>query len=334
MSKEHPIVFVDFHHQALANSLQMLFEKRMDGKVYFPYGMNWFEKNLWLIGNPYGDQAPTTASQYLASAIPADGTGAVVIPNAMTLDQFIHADIDIIIASYFDHIPVYRALRDTYHPKAKFITHYGNAWSDHPLNEKVLASVAPFRSNAPAVFYHQEFDTSIFFPSSPWERTNLIASFSNALPNNAHFKQDWADFQAFKALIEPTFAVKSFGGGCPDGALLYPHSVAQMMRQCTFAIHLKNGGDGYGHTVFSLAACGVPLVYRGSQYKGKLAEKLLKHLVTGIDVDIVGIQGAVDLLTHFTQEDCQQLSNGIYSIFKESADFDKEEHQIRELIYG
>lgn len=63
-------VFTDFHHAGLLQSLILLFEKRLGGKVYRPIGMEWAEKGYWHVFDH-----PATQAQYLGigGATP-DGT--------------------------------------------------------------------------------------------------------------------------------------------------------------------------------------------------------------------------------------------------------------------
>ena len=55
-----PVVFTDFHHAGLLNSLILLFEGRMHGAVYRPIGIDWANKGYWAIYDH-----PATRQQYL-----------------------------------------------------------------------------------------------------------------------------------------------------------------------------------------------------------------------------------------------------------------------------
>src|SRR5260221_4346404 len=215
------IVFSDFHHESLAQSLQLLFEKRLGHKIFFPTGMEWFYQGHWKIGDPYGPSARNTALQFLNGALPADGTGVVSVPNGMTFEQFKETPIDIMIASYYDHIPVYLDLIKKYHPQAKLITQYGNAWDVHPLTTNLLSSTQPF-SVPPSVnvcWYHQEFDTTLYRFGIEDRNPQQLASFTNALPLSSIYATDWRDFQELEQELISTHICCSFGGGCRNGSL-------------------------------------------------------------------------------------------------------------------
>src|SRR3990167_20171 len=137
-------IFCDRHHSALFSSLVILFEERLGHKLYFPLGMEWYERELWNI-YPHLD----TAKQYLSLDQlyrPKDGTSPlnqiieeesgtymVVDPQSnkkihgMSLEKFLSTKIDIVIASIPQHVEIYKELARK--KGAKFIYQIGNAWS-------------------------------------------------------------------------------------------------------------------------------------------------------------------------------------------------------------
>src|SRR3990172_10388164 len=72
----HPIVFVDFHHASLLNSLIILFEKRLKGTCLRPIGLEWAEQGYWHVFDH-----PFTRQQFLST-----GLGTVEPPVQMYPD--------------------------------------------------------------------------------------------------------------------------------------------------------------------------------------------------------------------------------------------------------
>lgn len=318
-------IFADYHNQALVRSLQLLFEKRLGHQVYFPTGIEWYDEGYWNIGDVYGDTARNTALQFLAQLPPHDGTGVVEVPNGITFKEFCETKFDVIIASYYPHIDTYERLRKKYQPNAKLVAQYGNNWSFHPDIKNLLSSTSPFQvpNKVRTCWYHQEFDETIFNPGYSHRSQNII-SFVHALPVNDLFKKDWEDWQYLEKK-NPMWRFLSYGASCRNGCLS-EERVAREMKTSQWMLHLKAGGDGYGHSIFKAAACGLPIIFRSSQYKGKMAEKLLVHFETGIDLDRTGLDG--DLNLDYSPE----MGENIRKKFKEYVDFENEARKVQEFL--
>lgn len=322
-------IFCDRHHQSLWESLQLLFEKRLGHELFHPYGMDWFPEH-WALARPYGDNIDT-AKQFLASGVPTDGTAVINPTRGISFDDFKKTPFDIIIASYYPHIEIYERLRQRYQPQAKLIAQYGNEWPIHPLCKNLLSSTAPFQipSNINACWYHQEINQAVFKPYNAFP-SRRITSFSNAMPLNDLFKQDWQDFLQLESLL-PDFEMKSFGGGCRNGSLSQ-EDVAKEMNNSQWIVHFKKGGDGFGHVLHSAFACGVPVIYKGSQYKGKLGGELLIHLETGIDIEAMGLQTAADYLRSLSIDAMMDYRKRVLEKFRQKVNYNKEEEEIRGFL--
>ncbi len=334
-------IFADRHHDALYASFQMLFEKRLGHTLYHPYGMDWFDSGNWLLGAPYGDTARNTALQFLDSALPEDGTAILFPHSGISFEEFKHMHIDIIIASYYPHIELYEKLRQEFHPNAKLITQYGNEWPLHPMTRNLLSSTKPFPVPATvnACFYHQEFDTTLFAPDWKERETYLelgglpqmLCSYVNALPCNDLFAQDNRDFYILSIALQGYAHVLSFGGGCKDGSLSQG-KLAESMRRSRFALHFKEGGDGFGHVIHQLAATGTPIIFKGHQYKGKLAEVFLEDGKTGIDADLYSLDEVAKRIKSASTDEILTMSHEIYRRFCEHVNFDTEQPKIEHFL--
>lgn len=340
-------VFTDMHHGGLYQSLQFLFEKRLGWELYRPIGTEWATEGYWMNARIYNNH-PNTIKQYLEirHAIPTklgprnevvdENEDYYTVKNpflnerAITLEQFRKMKPDIVIASYYDNIEPFRRLAQEI--GAKFVMQMGNAW-DVPWNlvDNVLASTAKFDvpNGKNVVFYHQEFDLEVFHKGEPDFKSNKIASFVHCLEEHDIFKKDWIDFQELEKLI-PEYEFKSYGISNRDGTVIEQKDLADKMRESKFGIHLKSGGDGFGHGIHSWFAIGRPVIFRGSQYQGKLAGNLLKHGVTGFDLDKINLQEAAERIKNLTEDEYKTMCENVHRTFIEVVDFDREfEEQLK-----
>ena len=344
------LIFSDFHHSSLYTSLQMLFEVRLNHQLFRPIGEEWFNKGYWKLAEPYKNN-PDTIMQYLGIRDhykPMDGTKPLndikeyneyyLIKSfpydhkALTLKQFKDMKFDLIIASYQPHIEPYLKLIQTYQPQAKFCHQQGNEWVvDFNKVKNLLASVLPYNipNDVNACWYSQEFDLDIFKPE--YSEKKIIRSFVNTLATQSLFHRDWIDFLELEKYL-PEYKFESYGAGCREGVINEQKELAKLMRESKYALHLKNQGDGWGHVIFNFFSCGKPVIYRASQYKNRLASKLLIHRETGIDLDQVGITGAVNIIRNQSLSEYSKMCTNITSLFKKYVDFDKEQKDIEVFL--
>lgn len=318
-------IFIDRHHDGLFGSLIRLFEDRLGHKVYFPIGTDWFQQNYWLLAEPYGND-PGTVSQYLAIREKD--------PRAITLEQFKHMDIDVVVASYSPHIPVYADLIKKFKPKAKLIHQQGNEWNiDFSIVKNLLSSCKPYKipKGVHAVWYHQEFPQEIYYYQSPSIMSVFMRSFVNTLGQQDMFHKDWEDFKDLELLL-PNYVFESYGASTRDGVINDKETIADKMRESLFGIHLKTGGDGYGHTIHQWASVGRPLIYRSSQYKDRLAESLLVNTVTGFDLDHYPLGEVALMINKMSFDQYSRMCRAIHDEFQNSCDFDSEAEAIKTFL--
>lgn len=351
-------IFSDMHHADLAYSLQLLFEQRLGHNLYFPIGMEWAEEKWWLIHKPYNYNLDT-ARQYLQikpDYIPPDGTvplnhtiGRIEgIPlwtedkhnnswhKSLTLEAFKEMDIDIIIASLPDHWKSFTQLRNKYKPNAKIICHMGNHFVELPdmisdgTVENLMASTSPVNvltSQLNAVYYHQEFSTDIFKPSSD-SIIRQITSFINVYHNNG----GKLNYYALKSLL-PHFAFRSYGASCDDGVINTTQEIAKIMQQSMFTCMVKYGADGYGFNLHESFACGTPVIINYDEYKDTLGGKLLipdeTCLVANIGDDM---QDVANKIMHMPEHKYHWMRQRTYEIFKQTVDFDREQKELETFL--
>lgn len=324
----------------------MLFEDRMGGSIYRPVGLEWHEKGLWCVYDH-----PATAQQYLSldqRYMPVDGSpqlntivGAsngyfeIEEPEykynqkAVTYDQFMSMDIDIVIASLPQHIEPYRKLAKD--KNAKFIFQIGNAWThevlpNEPINVMASAVIAPRSIEDNIIVYHQEFDLNLFKPVEV-RPVKVIRSFMN-VP---------AQFPDYNMLLDLEtklgWDVMIHGGQGRDNPIHGATALANAIQKTGWIWQVKAGGDGYGHILFNSAACGVPTIVKKSYYAGKLGEKLLIDGETCIDIDGLSTEQVIEKLKHYSEPvKYSEMCKKVYNNFRQNVNFDKEEKSIREFL--
>jgi hypothetical protein len=345
-------VFTDFHHASLLNSLIMLFEGRLGGKVYRPIGMEWAQEGFWKVYDH-----PATQAQFLSlnqGYRPIDGTQSVnqIIPSdnpdvyfcrdidsgeynrAITLETFKKMPIDIVIASIPQHIEPFKALIDLYKPGAKLIYQVGNSWTindGYAPNIMASAIVNGVPSGTNFITYHQEFDLHNFCPNVGVPDKNVY-SFVNCFNIQDHLSQDWQLFQEVERLL-PDWTFRSYGGQCRDGAAHGSKELASKMQEAKFIWHTKRGGDGYGHCLFNSAAVGRPIIAKRQYYENKLGYELMLDRHTCISIDNMTPEEIAKKINYYSEPDrYSQMCRNVYQNFKSIVDFDKEELEIRAFL--
>lgn len=315
-------VFSDLHHTALFYSLQLLFEKRLDGELYRPIGEEWYHRGYWEL---YPGIHPHTVKQYLTLEqcfkrdvhgfeLPermklnehyevTDGIHYVFDPStqkvqrAITVDKFAEMDFDIIISSVPSHIPRFNKLINDLQPQARHIFQVGNAWGHQPGVKNILASTAPF--NVPgdinACFYHQEFDLDIFryVPPTNHKSVRSFIHYMRGMDIHHQYRNE---------LIPKGWDFFTYGAGM-EGDLCYMGDIAKKYQEMGWMYHFKPEGDGYGHNLYNCAASGRPMIIWGQHYQGKLGNELLQDQRTCLDISRYTVHGASQLLEKFAQPD-------------------------------
>lgn len=340
-------LFTDFHHNSLLRATVLLFENRLGINVYRPIGLDWFTEGYWAINNSID-----TAKQFLdiESSFVADKTPALNMVSgiedqiykiydpgnasshkAITLESFKSMQFDYVLASIPAHIPLYQELIKKYQPSAKLIVQIGNNW---PLNIlhgfNVLASVKKDSlSGCNAVYYHQEFDTSIFNPSSP-AYSRKISSYINILQNMPY---GWNDFIKLEIMLDGIATVKSYGGQCRDGNKEGPITLSSSMQNDDFIFHVKDGGDGYGHILYNSYASARPVITRSYFYKDCLGSELLNDK-SSIDLDKMSLEEAAQKIINvlLDQELLNSMSENAYTTFTSNVDFEYDAQKVRNWI--
>lgn len=327
-------VFVDYHHGDLYHSLHLLFEKRLGWELYRPIGKDWHTRGFWR----YSDN-PATINQYLGmhqASKEIDGVhyctdiNHATVHKAITPEKFMSMDIDMIIASVVNHERAFYEM-SKHKPNCKFIRHEGNniAVIDWSIVKNLIASTSPITTptGVNAVFYHQEFETTIYSFIQKIN-SNQITNLMNCLPHSP----DYPVWGQYKELL-PEFDFKMYGILGTDGIISGIRNIAHEIQSSKFIWHLKSQGDGFGHTIHNAYACGRPCIVKKGYYAGRLAEPLLINGVTCIDLDQDTVKGNVDRIRYFSRPDVhEEMCIQCHELFKEVVNFDAEFEEIKKFL--
>ena len=350
-------VLADFHHASLLQSLIMLFEGRLQGKLYRPIGLEWAEQGYWHVFDH-----PFTRQQFLSTGLGTveppvqmypDGTRPLNIVDkiedgiyycqdidsgyynkAITLAKFMELPIDIMIASIPQHIQPYKKLCALHPNKPKLIFQIGNAWTvEAGLAPNVMASAiihgVPPEINF--ISYHQEFNTDLFHYQEP-NNSRDIYSFVNCFNIEQHFTSDWRFFEQIEQIMQD-WTFRSYGGQCRDGAAHGSKMLAEKMGEARFIWHAKAGGDGYGHVIHNAAAVGRPLIVKKQYYAGKMGEQLMIDGETCIAIDGLSTEEIRSKIDHYSEPSRYvALCRATYDNFKKMVDFNTEFDAIKEFL--
>ena len=347
-------VLLDFHHQDLYYSLQLLFEKRFGFEVYRPIGLDWYYQKLWNI-YPH----PATAAQYLSTdnlmsldeglqklidshgpkALPNLGNkelsaGFFFIPDvshinplhhkAITLEAFKNTTFDFLVCSVPQHIHIYENLQKLYQPQAKIIFQAGNNFGSVDCSNLLTSAkgTRTTRSSANSVFYHQEFDLSVFKPIKEQKNKTSIMN----LQHIAHSIQDLINLKHYL----PNWNIKAYGAANVDGPA-DPSKLHELFNQFGFTWHVKAGGDGYGYNIHHSFACGTPMLIHKGYVSGQTADDLFIPGKTVINVAGKNNQQIAQELLD-ASENYDKWSYDTYNRFKEIVDFEIEFQQIKSFM--
>ena len=290
----HPIVFADFHHSSLFNSLRILIEERLGGTLVRPIGMQWYDMGYWnYTSNNDRHVIEQFLSGYVNEVLIDGGNDDYIevqelfhgyIQKCVTFNQFLKMDIDIIMPTVKNHEELFAKLISDHKPNAKMIRQEGNNdFEINPICKNVMSSVPPNGIKIPdgtnIIYYHQEFDTNLFV-YTPMKNFKRITNMMNCLPQwESH--QDWLKL---KELL-PEYEFKMHGILGDDGNIDRVNGVAEAIKDSTFIFQLKQGENGGGHLTHNAMAIGRPLICKRSYFKYLFDKGVLEHGVTCVDLE-------------------------------------------------
>lgn len=351
-------VLADLHHHALAESLLMLFEDRFGWEVWFPQGMDWFDRDIWQFEKAWHGDA--VARQYLVGWWDgSSGDGDFQrrpdprhpwrTQKGVSLSAASDMEWDIVLSTLpHNDAGLHRFAKER---RACFGVQVGNHLQDSrwDLAEFILSSstlpglgfdaIAQVREyrGVPCVVYHQEFDTDVFRHEWPPANHREVASWVNCFPEGPSYP----DFVRFARAHSDEFDFRVYGAsGSPGpdefsaGDVSLVTDVAEKMRGARIGWHSKHWSDGFGHTVHNWFAIGRPVVGFQRYYADKLAGLLWQEGVTSFDIEGKSDADLLALLRKLRDDDDyhRDICQNAAMRFRAIVDFDAEADAIWHLL--
>lgn len=330
-----------FHHSSLFSSYLYTLELRLGHEVYRQIGEPWFKKGFWKI-----NKQKDTIKQYLSTYgyQPEDGTPNLnntlwvkdgvyysrdpntgQVHKAIEFNTFMEMDFDVIIASIPQHIKPFKELARM--KGAKFVFQEGNNFNLSPEEvPNLMASTTPRAINTHAVFYHQEFDESIFRPPKKRTQKKIISNYMNVLQNYP------PAIELFTALEKemPDYEFRMYGAQNRDGCLTGIDNIARSMQETRWGFHVKPGGDGFGHAIHNLFATGTPTIVVKGYYDGCLAGQMMNKK-TVLIADGLSVK---ELASHIraSESNYDDMCVNVYNNYKSIVDFEKDAENIQKFL--
>lgn len=364
-------VLADFHHHALAESLAVLFEDRYGGELFFPIGMDWFDRGIWQFEKQFhGDRV---ARQYLEGIWhDAVDIGNGVwrrhdprhpgrIHHGITHDAARDTRWDVVISTLPPNDPGFYHMARMASGECRFGIQVGNnhqvsSWdkADFILSSSTLPEFGLVRPDTwgriqtgpggkPTVVYHQEFSLESFRHEWP-PLTHGIASFVNCFPEGPSYPDflEFArshrqfDFRVNGAMGRPSWwkEERPYEDEFTGEDISEVPRVAQAMRDARVIWHTKHWSDGFGHVIHNAFAVGRPVIGYQRYYHDKLAGPLWVQGVTSFDIEGMSPGDLAGLLERLTTDDewHRSLSLNAAMRFRDLVSFDQEADVIRELV--
>lgn len=358
-------ILTDWHHHSLAESLLILFEDRGilgETEVWFPAGMEWFERDHWVFEKAWHGDA--VARQYLLGIWDSaqrfsDGTLLRTDPRhpgrmhkGITLDAALGLSWDLVISSLPHNDAGMHAFAQQV--GARFVVQVGNNHQESrwDLADAILSSsTLPHQGlvdpstwarpvtayGRPAVIYHQEFSLDTFRHEYPPEDRGRIANWTNCFPETPPYE----GFRAFARAHAADFDFRvygSYGSAPPDelaaGDVSLVPEVADRMRACGVIFHAKHWSDGFGHVIHNAFAIGRPVVGIERYYRDKLAGPLFVEGATSFDIETRSEDELVAVLARLRDDADfhQKVSEDAAARFREVVDFDADAEAVQTLL--
>lgn len=371
-------VLCDFHHTDLFRSLRSLFEKRLKFRFFRPLGIDWREKGYVQHPDPYFGAGVLSKSPFNEKHLRDLPVGAPShYPHGadafewswITLEEASET-IDLVISTHPENSTAFLKFHHELRPKAKRIRYIGNEGerpsegypnlllANHPVYETV-------RRRAHAVFFHPEFDTSLYSWETPpvWEKP-VIRAFLNFIYHQTNeARHDHVLYRAHLEKLSPFVHFYTHGQGTPPpnvklerGEPLWSSiherhgkdfempdltknsgepkdhtQISRLMKNTNLAWHAKTD-DGYGYLIHQLYACGRPVICRRSNYEGKTAGVLLKDKKTCVMVDGNVEEGIKKILYYLRPEENRRMCERAREIFKKTVNFNHEFKRLKKFV--
>lgn len=309
--------------------------KRLGGKLYRPYGVQWFDQGYFKLYEHPRKKYPARwlAKQYLEDTIyDFDGETGISLEtergdldyprlNLLTLEKAKETPIDVVICTVHENEKYFAKLKEFY-PNAKFIRQVGNQLDvtiDDTLYPNLLASaLAPYNLfKKHKVIYRQEFDLNLF-KYRPINNFNNIYSFQNDLEED---EEAWNIWLGLRHKMR-NYNFKSYGVGNVDGKIFKKRDLVERMLDSTF-IFQRKFAEGYGHVLANCLCLGrIPIINRETYEKGQLFSDILIDEETCLFLEDT-VEKTIEKILRNTHR-TSVIGNNARKLFQETVSFDRD----------
>ncbi len=342
-------LLADFHHADLYESHQLVFADRFGFEVLAPYGMDWFDSDIWQFERAFHGDA--VARQYLLGIFAGgepDANGIVRVPDTrhpgrmltgITLEAAHEYGFDLVMSTVPSNAPGFA--RFARQVGAKFLIHVGNQWGDEAWQERpdgaILTTTSVVPPGIPHVVVHQEFSLSDFRAELP-HGFGPVRSFVNCFPE---MREEYAGNFLPVARALPEFGWEVYGAyGTAErdefaaGELHGTPTIGAAMRAAGAIWHAKHWSDGFGHVIHNAFAVGRPVFGYARYYADKLAGPLWVEGVTSWDVEAMSVDQIAAQLRLLRDDPGVYLAACEASArrFREVVSFDEDARKVADLI--
>lgn len=352
-------IFSDLHHFDLYYSMQLLFEGRLGHELYRPIGVEWRDEGFWdiqkdpefvecMLSHSDG-RCAEILSKYETLAGKSWAVFSLHLPRigkitdagdghfkvfdkskgveqkAVTLNAFKSMKFDVIISSLPQHFVMFEKLRRQYQPHAKHIFQMAAIGWPLPLGVKnAMLNTTPSTplDGINYVYYKQEFDTNIFSYSAS-KCPTVIKSY-------VHFPTTESIWEGMNLPWEFKFVGKTLGR--LTDIIVDSRDLASEMRNSGFTMHIKPGGESYGHILHNSYAMGRPVIINGADFKNTMGSDLLAP-GTYIDASIYSPEEISVIIKDIVNTNkYDEMCERAYARFKEVVSFENDAKAVDEFL--
>lgn len=336
-------ILVDsMHHEALDESLELLFHDRFGHDLFRPIGLEWVGEGIWKWVDRDGrwPWIEPTSNSFCNPAIKPGVYKKRIehyprLYNYVTFEGAKKLKIDMVISTLRPHDVTWSEYIQKYHPKAKFVAQIGDVAPI--IDDKVKYILCAIPNYVPALnkeilYYNQEFDTKNVFYYAPYENyaaPKIIRCFIYYINDDERFVETYQTFLKYeKALPGYNFYNHSKIGR--DGFVTDMAFLARLMRDSLFGWQVKPI-DGYGHNLHNWLAVGRPVIVNMSAYNHH--SNLLVPGQSCIDIDAQSFERTVEIIKECSEPSVhKKMCEETHKIFIENIDFVKDAVNIKDFI--
>jgi hypothetical protein len=217
-------------------------------------------------------------------------------------------------------------------PNAVYMRQAGNPsehvwYTKHLLSSDIATYEKARDEGLHAILYHQEFPRCYVPKFGPDWTNPIIRQYINWAHNDTKNREFYL---YFKYLAQDVgYEVFENGKGGEDGEVDYHSEMVELFANSTFTLHHK-AWDGYGMIAHQSYACGRPVICFESDYRGKMAEKLMQDMKTAVFISGDAEYTKKKLEAAIGHATAMQVA--ARRRFQEVVNFDEEEKEIRKWL--